>query len=439
MNHQSVKDMLSFIHKSPTCFHAVDNIKSILSENGFVQLHEEENWPIEENGKYFVIRNQSSVIAFHIGRELSDYSFQIVASHSDSPCFKVKENALLEVKNVYTQLNTEGYGGMLCSTWFDRPLSLAGRALVKEGQRIVSKLIHFDRDLLMIPNLAIHMNRKANDGLSYNKQIDTLPLLCSGVMSEADYLQLLADELQVSKENICATDLFLYNRVEPCIWGVNEEFLAAPRLDDLECAYTSLQGFISGHHRSTVQVYACFDNEEVGSLTKQGADSTFLSSVLQRINNGLGKNNEQYYRALANSFMVSADNAHALSPNHPEKCDARNFALMNEGIVIKSNAAQHYTSDAVSIALFKEICASAGVKTQTFLNRSDEVGGGTLGNLSQAHVSLNTIDIGLAQLAMHSAYETAGVYDVEYMIRAMKEFYSSCIKQINSTEYEVMK
>ena len=211
MNHQSVKDMLSFIHKSPTCFHAVDNIKSILSENGFVQLHEEENWPIEENGKYFVIRNQSSVIAFHIGRELSDYSFQIVASHSDSPCFKVKENALLEVKNVYTQLNTEGYGGMLCSTWFDCPLSLAGRALVKEGQRIVSKLIHFDRDLLMIPNLAIHMNRKANDGLSYNKQIDMLPLLCSGVMSEADYLQLLADELQVSKENICATDLFLYS------------------------------------------------------------------------------------------------------------------------------------------------------------------------------------------------------------------------------------
>ena len=202
MNQQSVKDMLSFIHKRPTCFHAVDNMKSILSKNGFIQLHEEENWPIEPNGKYFVIRNQSSVIAFHIGQELSDYSFQIVASHSDSPCFKVKENALLEVKNAYTQLNTEGYGGMLCATWFDRPLSLAGRALVKEGQRIVSKLIHFDRDLLLIPNLAIHMNRKANDGLAYNKQIDMLPLLCGGVMSEADYLQLLADELQIPKENI---------------------------------------------------------------------------------------------------------------------------------------------------------------------------------------------------------------------------------------------
>lgn len=438
MVNQSVNDMLTFIHKSPTCFHAIDNIKNKLLDNGFIQLHEEENWSIKREGKYFVIRNQSSVIAFHIGQELSDYSFQIVASHSDSPCFKVKENALLEVKNAYTQLNTEGYGGMLCSTWFDRPLSLAGRALVREGQHIVSRLIHFDRDLLMIPSLAIHMNRKANDGLSYNKQIDMLPLLCGGVMSETDYMQLLADELKVSRADICATDLFLYNRSKPCVWGANEEFLAAPRLDDLECAYTSLQGFISGYHPNTVQVYACFDNEEVGSLTKQGADSTFLSSVLQRINYSLEKNNEQYYRALANSFMISADNAHALSPNHPEKCDSRNFVLMNEGIVIKSNAAQHYTSDAVSIALFKEICTRAKVKTQAFLNRSDEAGGGTLGNLSQAHVSLNTIDIGLAQLAMHSAYETAGVHDVECMIRAMKEFYNSCIRQINSTEYEVM-
>lgn len=434
-----VNDMLSFIQKSPTCFHAVANIKEMLLKNGFIQLHEEESWNIKTDAKYFVIRNQSSIIAFHTGENLTDYSFHITASHSDSPCFKVKEHALLASKGAYTQLNTEGYGGMLCSTWLDRPLSLAGRVLVKEGQRFVSRLIDFDRDLLLIPNLAIHMNRKANEGVAYNKQIDMLPLFSGSVMDEAGYMQMLADELKVDKEAICSTDLFIYNRMAPSIWGAAQEFLSAPRLDDLECAYTTLQGFLNGYHPNTIQVYACFDNEEVGSLTKQGADSTFLSYVLQRINTALNKSKEDYYRALANGFMVSADNAHALSANHPEKYDANNYVLMNEGIVLKSNAAQHYTSDAVSIALFKEICSRANVKTQAFLNRSDEVGGGTLGNLSQAHVSLNTIDIGLAQLAMHSSYETAGVMDVEPMISAITEFYNSRIKQINTMEYEVMK
>ncbi len=437
MENQSVKAMLDFIHKSPTSFHAVENIKKMLINEGYEQLHEENHWQLKADGKYFVIRNQSSVIAFHIGSNIEDYSFQIAASHSDSPCFKVKEHALLEVGKAYTQLNTEGYGGMLCSTWLDRPLSLAGRVLVKEGQRLVSRLINIDRDLLLIPNLAIHMNRKANDGFTYNKQIDLLPLFSNNIKNESDYLELLANELKIAKEAICSSDIFLYNRMAPGIWGADQEFFSAPRIDNLECAYTTLQGFLSGFHPETVQVYACFDNEEVGSLTKQGAASTFLSNVLQRINNGLGKNNEDYYRALANGFMVSADNAHALSPNHPEKCDTRNFVLINQGIVIKSNAAQHYTSDAVSIALFKEICERAAVKTQSFLNRSDEAGGGTLGNVSQAQVSLNTVDIGLAQLAMHSAYETAGVSDADAMIQAMKEFYRSRIQQINSTEYEV--
>ena len=439
MENQSVKEMFDFIHKSPTSFHAVENIKELLINEGYEQLHEENHWELKVDGKYFVIRNQSSVIAFHVGCDISDYSFQIAASHSDSPCFKVKEHSLLEVGKAYTQLNTEGYGGMLCSTWLDRPLSLAGRVLVKEGQRLVSKLINIDRDLLLIPNLAIHMNRKANDGFTYNKQIDLLPLFSNNIKNESDYLEMLANELKVTKEAICSSDIFLYNRMAPGIWGADQEFFSAPRIDNLECAYTTLQGFLSGYHPETVQVYACFDNEEVGSLTKQGAASTFLSDVLQRINNDLGKNNEAYYRALANGFMVSADNAHALSPSHPEKCDARNFVLMNQGIVIKSNAAQHYTSDAISIALFKEICERAVVKTQSFLNRSDEAGGGTLGNVSQAQVSLNTVDIGLAQLAMHSAYETAGTYDVEPMIQVMREFYRSRIQKINSTEYEVKR
>lgn len=439
MEHYLVKDMLNFIHKSPTSFHAVENMKDILIKEGYHQLHEEKRWELAAGGKYFVIRNQSSIVAFHIGSNLSEYSFQIAAAHSDSPCFKVKQHALLEIKEAYTQLNTEGYGGMLCSSWLDRPLSLAGRVLVKEGQRLVSRLLDFDRDLLLIPNLAIHMNRRANEGVAYNKQIDLLPLFSGTRMNESDYLQMLGDELHVSKDAIYGTDLFLYNRMAPCIWGANREFLSSPRIDNLECAYTVFQGFLQGTHPETIQVYVCFDNEEVGSLTKQGAASTFLADVLQRINDGLGKTKEDYYRALANGFMVSADNAHALAPNHPEKYDARNFVLMNEGIVLKSNAAQHYTSDAVSIAIFKEICENVQVKTQAFVNRSDEAGGGTLGNLSQAQVAMNTIDIGLAQLAMHSAYETAGVHDVEPMIKAMKEFYDTRIKVIDSTEYEVIK
>lgn len=439
MKQQTVTDMLHFIDNSPTSFHAVENIKTKLLQEGYIQLHEEAHWQLQAGGKYFVIRNQSAVIAFHIGAHISDYSFQIAAAHSDSPCFKVKEHALLTIGKAYTQLNTEGYGGMLCASWMDRPLSLAGRVMVKEKNRFVSRLINIDRDLLLIPNLAIHMNRKANDGFAYNKQIDLLPLFSGNIQSEADFQQMLADELHISKEAIYGSDLFLYNREPSCIWGANQEFFSASRIDNLECTYTLLQGFLQGSNSDTVQVYACFDNEEVGSLTKQGASSTLLAAVLQRINDGLGKSKEDYYRAVANGFMVSADNAHALAPNHPEKFDARNFVLMNEGIVLKSNAAQHYTSDAISIALFKEICHNAGVKTQAFANRSDEVGGGTLGNLSQAQVSINTVDIGLAQLAMHSAYETAGVHDVSAMISVMKKFYDSRIQQIHSAEYEVIE
>ncbi len=435
---ESVSSLFDFIKNSPTGFHTIASIKSILSNEGYVQLHEEEGWHLTSNGKYFVIRNQSSIVAFHIGNELDGYSFQIVASHSDSPCFKVKENAQIAVGDAYTQLNTEGYGGMLCATWLDRPLSLAGRLLIKEDRQLISKLIHIDRDLVLIPNLAIHYNRRANEGIAYNKQIDMLPLFGSK-LDKNTYYQLLAKEAGVDADAVYGADIFVYNRSEPSVWGAKQEYFSAPRLDDLECVYTTLQGFIKGYHPQTIQVYACFDNEEVGSMSKQGAASTFLSDVLHRINENLGKTNEDYHRALASGFMVSADNAQALPPSHPEKADVHNHVLMNHGIVLKANAAQHYTSDAISIALFKRICEQAKVPWQSFVNRSDEAGGGTLGNIAQTHVSLHTIDIGLAQLAMHSAYETAGVNDVDAMISAMTEFFSSRIRQIETERFEVIR
>lgn len=427
MSRELSQELLGFLHESPSSFHAVYNIGQMLEEQGYVELQEKDTWEISPEGKYFVKRNDTSVIAFHVGKDLENYSFNIAASHSDFPTFKVKEKAGLTVKEKYVQLNTEGYGGMLCSTWFDRPLSVAGRVMVKKGEHLEMRLLNVDRDLVMIPSLAIHMNRQVNDGYAYNKQVDTLPLLGAGDVSKEDFDQLIAKELGVEKEDIYGKDLYLYNRAKGTIWGAREEFISSPHLDDMQCAFATLKGFLQGYHEQSVNVYACFDNEEVGSVTKQGAGSTFLYDVLRRINASLGKTEEDYYRAVAGSFMVSADNAHAVHPNHPQKTDAENCVYMNEGIVIKSHAGQKYTSDAVSIAIFRNICKKAGVPVQFFANRSDEVGGSTLGNISSAQVSLNAVDIGLAQLAMHSAYETAGIKDTEYMVQALTAFFNSHI------------
>ena len=427
MGRELSRELLTFLHKSPSSFHAVYNLGQMLEEDGYTELFEKDIWDIKPEGKYFVKRNDTSIIAFHIGRELTDYSFHIAASHSDFPTFKIKEKAGLDVKGKYIQLNTEGYGGMICSTWFDRPLSVAGRVMVKVGEHLETRLLNVDRDLIMIPSLAIHMNRQVNDGYAYNKQVDMLPLFGTNDVSKEDFDQLIADELGVSKEDIYGKDLYLYNRAEGTVWGAKEEFISSPHLDDMQCAFATLKGFLSGYHEKSVNVYACFDNEEVGSVTKQGAGSTFLYDVLRRINGALGKTEEDYYRAVSGSFMVSADNAHAVHPNHPQKTDAENCVYMNEGIVIKSHAGQKYTSDAVSIAIFRNICKQAGVPVQFFANRSDEAGGSTLGNISSAQVSLNAVDVGLPQLAMHSAYETAGIKDTEYMVQAMTTFFGSHI------------
>lgn len=422
-----ITELSEFIEQSPTAFHAVAELKKRLEKEGFQELRESENWLLEANGKYYVTRNNSSIIAWKTGADLAKYTFHVTASHSDSPSFKLKEHAEMHVAEKYTVLNTEGYGGMICSTWFDRPLSVAGRVMVKNGTQIVTKLVKIDRDLLMIPSLAIHMDRKVNDGKSYNKQIDLLPVFAGSKKEEEPVKALIAEHLGVHKTDIYGMDLFLYNRMKAVCWGMDEEFIGCPRLDDLECAFASLQAFLKADNEKQINVFACFDNEEVGSGTKQGAASTFLSDVLWRINRALGKNEEEFYRAIAGSFMLSCDNAHAVHPNYRQKTDATNCVYMNEGVVVKSHAGQKYTSDAVSVSIFRLLCEKAGVPIQFFANRSDEAGGSTLGNIAMSQVSMNTVDIGLAQLAMHSAYETAGVKDLAYMIRAVEMFYKTHI------------
>lgn len=433
MNIQHVEELFQFIENSPSCFHAIETIREKLNDEGFIELVEGRSWQIEKGKKYYVTRNLSSIIAFKIP-ENDLKNFHIVASHSDSPTFKIKENAEIEVNNKYVKLNTEKYGGMICSTWFDRPLSIAGRILVKEGNVVKTHLVNIDKDLVIIPNLAIHMNRSVNDGYKYNAQIDMLPLYGDNT-SKGSLMKTVAQSVGVEEDSILGTDLFLYNRMRGTKIGANSEYISSPRLDDLECAYASLSAFLSETNSNSASVYCVFDNEEVGSGTKQGADSTLLYDVLRRINMCLGNSEEDYYKLIASSFMVSADNAHALHPNYSDKSDPTNKVYMNDGIVIKYNANQKYTTDAVSASIFKSICDSVNVPYQTFTNRSDILGGSTLGNISNAHVSLNTIDIGLAQLAMHSTYETAGAKDVTYLIEALKAFYNTSIEQVEDGQY----
>ena len=423
MDNQTIRELTSFIKNSPTAFHAVKSIRDILTKEGFQELKESEKWKIEKGGKYYVTRNHSSILAFKIGNQLDEYSFHVTASHSDSPTFKIKENAEIEVKKKYTVLNTEGYGGMICSTWFDRPLSVAGRVIVKTDSGMETRLVKVERDLLMIPSLAIHMDRAVNEGRAINKQVDMLPVFAGAAKEPGEMKKLIAEELGVEEEKIYGMDLFLYNRMEPSIWGRENEFLSCPQLDDLQCAFASMEGFLQADRKKVIAVHCLLDNEEVGSTTKQGAASTFLKDVLFRINLALGGDQESYLMALAESFMISADNAHALHPNYTDKADPVNRPVMNGGIVIKYNANQKYCTDGISTAIFKELCREADVPYQTFVNRSDIAGGSTLGNISNTQAAMNTVDIGLPQLAMHSAYETAGVKDTESLIRAAKVFY----------------
>lgn len=419
---ETTEKLLEFIEKSPTAFQAVDEMKKRFTEGGFQVLSEREHWNLIPGGKYVVTRNNSALIAFAIPED-PPFAFHIMASHSDSPALKIKENPEIEVEKAYIKLNVERYGGMLLAPWFDRPLSVAGRLIVRKDGEIQEKLVAVDKDLLIIPNLAIHMNREVNDGYKYNVQKDMLPLYSSYEGKES-FMKQVAAEAGVEEKDILGHDLFLYDRTAGTIWGADEEFVSAPRLDDIQCAFASFEGFLRGEHKKSIAVHCVLDNEEVGSSTKQGAASTFLKDTLKRINMGLGRTEEEYLMALADSFMVSADNAHALHPNHTDKTDPVNRPVINGGIVIKYNANQKYCTDGVSAAIFKDICDKAGVPYQTFVNRSDMAGGSTLGNISNTQVPMKTVDIGLAQLAMHSVYETAGVKDTENLAKAAAELFA---------------
>ena len=414
---EHIRGLMDFIQRSPTAFHAADAIAEMLSAAGFEPLNEGDVWRLEPGRGYYVTRNQSSLMAFRLPENGADH-FQIVASHTDSPAFKLKPASRRDSAG-YAVLNVEKYGGMIMSTWFDRPLSVAGRVLVRTTEGLEARRVNIDRDIALIPNMPIHFNRQVNDGVKLNPQVDMLPIVGP---AGTDILPLLASAAGVEPENIVGGDLFLVNRDAPRLWGANSEYIAAPRLDDLMCAYASAVALIDAKPSRHVDVLCALDNEEVGSRTRQGADSTLLAEILRRIAVALGQEVEPM---LARSFMVSADNAHAVHPNHPEQYDAENRVAMNGGVVVKFNASQKYCSDAVSQAVFEAICQRAGVPTQRFANRSDIPGGSTLGNISGAHASMISVDVGLPQLAMHSANECAGVHDLEYMIRALQSFHET--------------
>ena len=430
------EELFSFLDHSPNAFYAVRNMCGILEQAGMKRLYEGAPWKLEAGKGYYVTRNDSAVIAFRIPR--ADYTgFQMMASHCDSPVFKIKANAEITADKQYVKLNVEKYGGMLCAPWLDRPLSVAGRVIVRTQEGIETRLVNVDRDLMIIPNLAIHMNRQVNDGYKFNAQVDMLPLFCEKGEETDAFRRLIASEAGVSVEDIIDADLFLYNRMPAVTLGLNNEFVASGRLDDLQCAFASLKGFIAATPKDSVAVHCVFDNEEVGSGTKQGAAGTFLSDTLHRINRAMGRTEDEYLMSIASSFLVSADNAHGVHPNHTEKTDPTNRPYLNKGIVIKYSANQKYTTDAVSGAIMREICRKAGVPFQTFVNRSDMLGGSTLGNISQSQVALNTVDIGLAQLAMHSPYETAGAKDTAYLIEAAKVLFSSSIEEAGNGNYKL--
>ena len=421
MYHTLSKELLAFLYASPTCFHAVKNFADRLDEAGFTPLAETEIWELVSGESYYVERNGSALIAFTIPEIGSIKGWRISASHSDSPCFKIKENPELPAEGHYVRLNVEGYGGMIAPSWFDRPLSLAGRVIVSVNGKLQSRLVNFDRDMLLIPSVAPHFKR-AGEKEELNMQTDLLPIYGDGT-ARGTFRKMLAEAVEVSEENILGHDLFVYPHQKGSLWGPSGEFIASPRLDDLQCAFACFKGFLSGRRQEHAAMFCLFDNEEVGSLTRQGAASTFLKDTFARICESLGMRRQDYLAAIADSLMVSADNAHAVHPAHPEKSDPVNRPYINEGIVLKYNAAQNYCTDGLSGAMFKDICRRAGVPYQIFTNRSDRRGGGTLGNLSSAQVPASTVDIGLSQLAMHAPYEMAGSKDTLYLAQAMQIFF----------------
>ena len=399
--------LLDFLAASPSCYHAVQALAQRLTREGYIRLREAESWALAPGGKYFVTRNGSSLLAFRVP-QTAPAGFLLAAAHTDSPTFKIKHNPE-KTAGPYVQLSTEKYGGMLMGTWFDRPLSVAGRVVTAKDGKLETKLVDVGRDLVVIPSVAIHMNRAANDGFKLMPNVDTLPLF--GMQESAgSFRAIVAEAAGVKADEILGEDLSLYVRTRGSVFGAKNEFILAPRLDDLGC------------------VFCAFDNEEVGSETKQGAASSLLSDTLRRVARGLGTDEEGYLRMLAQSFLVSADNAHGVHPNHPEYADMTNTPRLNGGVVIKFNANQRYTTDGVSCALFTAVCREAGAPVQVYANRSDMPGGSTLGSIATTKVSVPSVDIGLAQLAMHASVETAGAVDLDALVNAMTVYYGKTLR-----------
>ncbi len=418
--------LFSYIEASPAAPQAAEETCRRLMTAGYIPLKEEESWSLAPGGNYFVRRGMSAVIAFRVPT-VTPTGLMICASHSDSPSFALTPSGSVKVGD-YIKLTVEKYGGMLSATWFDRPLSLAGVIGVRQADGVKLLPVTVDRDLVVIPSVAIHMNRQANEGATYNPAVDMQPLFASSE-SQVTVDELLAEAAGVAPENIISRQVYLYLREKPCLYGAEREFIGSARLDDLECACASLEALIHAEPTAAMPVFALFDNEEVGSATTTGADSDFLRITLDRIVACLGMSQEDMAKMLACSLTASADNAHAKHPNHPEYADANNAPRMNGGVVIKYNANRRYATDALSGALFAEICNRAGVPTQTYTNRPDLPGGSTLGSIGVTQLSVPCVDIGLAQLAMHSAFETAGAKDYAHMVNALTAFYSTAIRR----------
>ena len=415
---EEIRGLRAFLDASHSHCHTLAYLRDMLEGEGYVRLPERAEWKLTSGGKYYAQRGGTALAAFRLPEEPA-IGFLMSASHCDRPCFQVKEN--FELNGAYLRLAVERYGGQILHTWLDRPLSIAGRVTVETEEGVESRLVDIDRDLLLIPSVAIHMNRQVNDGYKWNPAVDMLPLL--GGKDAAG--KLLAELEQQAGGRILGHDLYLYVRQRSSVWGMEQEFISSAALDDLECVWGCTRGFLKAAPSEMVPVLCVFDSEEVGSGSVQGAGSTLLTDVLERICHGLGWNLK---RMLAQSFMVSADNAHALHPNHPELADPTNAPVLGGGVVIKRSASLSYCTDGVSEAVFRKICEKAGVNTQSYRNRADISGGSTLGRISLAHVSVPTVDIGLAQLAMHSCYETAAVSDAAELIKAMTAYYGTTLE-----------
>lgn len=433
-----IKRLLSFLDASPVNFLAVKNIADTLLANGFRRVDPSQPLgEVKSGDRFFVTKNDSSVFAFRIGnRPIADAGFHMICAHCDSPTFRIKPNAEMLTEGGIVKLNTEVYGGPIMSTWFDRPLTLAGRVIVRgeDVMRPQTLLLHIKRPLLQISNLAIHFNRQVNDGVALSKQKDVLPLL-GQITSQLEagnlLMNVILEELNsnAAGRELCAKDildfdLYLADATPACTFGVHNEFISSGRLDDLSMCYAGLEALIASDTTDTTQVLALFDNEETGSQTKQGAGSPFLSFMLKRIALAQSNTEEAYYQAVERAFMISADNAHAWHPNYPEKYDPTNHPMLGGGPVIKFNAAQKYASDAVSAAVFAGLCEKAGVPCQRFVNHSDVAGGSTLGNILASSIPLRGVDMGNAILAMHSCRETGSVADHVYCVKVFTEFYS---------------